>query len=63
MIFSNNIFQVLALACFPAGGPIFYGLGRILRDLRISFEEDLMHNGGNDAAYTMEAFCALVKKL
>ena len=57
------ILQVLALAHFPAGAPFSRGLSRILSDFGIDYKEDVMHNGGNDAAYTMEAFCALVKKL
>ena len=54
--------QVLALALLPKG-PQLRSLKRILSDLYIGVNEDTMHNAGNDAAYTMKAFCGLVKKL
>ena len=54
--------QILALALMH-GRPSLYGLKRLLRDLAIPFDESLLHNAGNDALYTMEAFRALRKKL
>ena len=52
--------QVLAMALLPDGPPL-YSLKRLLTDLEIPFDEDILHNGGNDAHYTMEAFLALTK--
>ena len=50
--------QILAMALLP-DGPLCYSLKRLLIDLEIPFEEDILHNGGNDAYYTMDAFLAL----
>ncbi|KAL9985353.1 hypothetical protein ACROYT_G007746 [Oculina patagonica] len=50
--------QVLAMALLP-DGPLLYSLKRLLIDLEIAFDEDILHNGGNDAYYTMDAFLAL----
>ena len=50
--------QVLAMALLPDGPPL-YSLKRLLTDLEIPFDEDILHNGGNDAFYTMEVFLAL----
>ena len=52
--------QVLAMALLPDGPPL-YSLNRLLTDLEIPFDEDILHNGGNDAYFTMEAFLALTK--
>ena len=52
--------QVLAMALLPDGPPL-YSLKRLLTDLEIPFDEDILHNGGNDAYYTMEVFLALTQ--
>ena len=52
--------QVLAMALLPDGPPL-YSLKRLLTDLEIPFDEDILHNGGNDAYYTMEVFLALTE--
>lgn len=52
--------QVLAMALLP-DGPLLYSLKRLLTDLEIPFDEDILHNGGNDAYYTMKVFLALTK--
>ena len=52
--------QVLAVDLLPDGPPL-YSLKRLLTDLEIPFDEDILHNGGNDAYYTMEAFLALTE--
>ena len=52
--------QILAMALRP-NGPLLYSLKRLLDDLDIQFDEDVLHNGGNDAFYTMEAFLALTE--
>lgn len=52
--------QVLAMALLPDGPPL-YSLKRLLTDLEIPFEEDILHNGGNDAYYTMEVFLAFTQ--
>ena len=49
--------QILAKALLP-DGPQTYSLKRLLADLEISFDEDILHNGGNDAYHTMEVFLA-----
>lgn len=54
--------QVLAMALLP-DGPLMYSLKRLLTDLEIPFDEDILHNGGNDAYYTMDAFLALTELL
>ncbi|KAJ7394124.1 hypothetical protein OS493_003802 [Desmophyllum pertusum] len=50
--------QILAMAWLP-DGPLLYSLKRLLVDWEIPFDEDILHNGGNDAYYTMDAFLAL----
>ena len=50
--------QILAKELLP-DGPLTYSLKRLLIDLEIPFDEDILHNGGNDAYYTMNAFLAL----
>ena len=52
--------QILAMALLP-NGPLLYNLKRLLHDLDIQFDEDVLHNGGNDAFYTMKAFLALTE--
>ena len=52
--------QILATALLPEG-PVIYSLKRLMVDLDIPFDEDVLHNGGNDAFYTMEAFLALTE--
>ena len=54
--------QLLALALLTSGTAVF-GLKRLLSDLAIPFDEDILHNGGNDAVYTMKLFFALAKKI
>ena len=54
--------QVLSLALLP-DGPKVYGLKKLLEDLKIAFDEDVLHNGGNDAFYTLKVFLSLVAKL
>lgn len=54
--------QILAMALFP-NGPLFYGLKGLLSDLDVEYDEDVLHNGGNDAYYTMEAFLAMTDEL
>lgn len=49
--------QILATALLP-DGPTLYGLKRLLVDLDIPFDEDILHNGGNDAYYTLKVFLA-----
>jgi len=50
--------QVLAMALLPDGPPL-YSLKRLLTDLKITFDDDILHNGGNDACYTLDVFLAL----
>lgn len=50
--------QVLAMALLPDGPPL-YSLKRLLTDLKIKFDDDILHNGGNDACYTLDVFLAL----
>ena len=52
--------QILAKALLP-DGPQTYSLKRLLADLEITYDEDILHNGGNDAYYTMEVFLALTE--
>lgn len=40
-----------------------FGLKRLMGDLKISYDEDILHNAGNDAHYTMQVFLALTKKV
>ena len=54
--------QMIALALLPAG-PNYWGLKKIMGELDISYDESILHNGGNDAAYTMKVFCALAREL
>lgn len=54
--------QTLALALLT-GGPVVYSLKRLLTDLGIDFDEDVLHNAANDAVYTMKVFLALSKKI
>lgn len=54
--------QVLALALLTSGTVVF-SLKRLLSDLAIPFDESILHNGGNDAVYTMKVFLALAKKI
>ena len=54
--------QLLALALLTSGTAVF-GLKRLLSDLAIPFQEDILHNAGNDAVYTMKLFLALAKKM
>lgn len=54
--------QVLAMALLPDGPPL-YSLKRLLIDLEIPFDEDILHNGGNDVCYTMDVFLALITEL
>ena len=54
--------QLLALALLTSGTAVF-GLKRLLSDLAIPFDEEILHNGGNDAVYTMKVFLALTKKI
>ena len=52
--------QLLALALLTSGTAVF-GLKRLLSDLAIPFDEDILHNAGNDAVYTLKVFLALAK--
>ena len=52
--------QILATALLPDGPPL-YSLKRLLEDLEIKFDEKILHNGGNDAVYTMKVFLALTQ--
>ncbi|XP_068711861.1 uncharacterized protein [Montipora foliosa] len=52
--------QILAMALLPEG-PLYYSLKRLLVDLKIQFEANALHNCGNDAHYTMQAFLALAR--
>ena len=54
--------QLLALALLTSGTAVF-GLKRLLSDQAIPFDEDILHNAGNDAVYTMKLFLALTKKI
>ena len=54
--------QLLALALLTSGTAVF-GLKRLLNDLAITFDEDILHNAGNDAYYTLKLFLALAKKI
>ena len=54
--------QLLALALLTTGTAVF-GLKRLLSDLAIPFDEDILHNAGNDAVYTMKLFLALTEKI
>ncbi|KAK3728481.1 hypothetical protein QZH41_002337 [Actinostola sp. cb2023] len=56
--------QILALNLLPTSNPrmISWGLKKILEELLISFDQDILHNAGNDAHYTTMAFKRLVKK-
>ena len=54
--------QMLALALLT-GGPLIYSLKRLLSDLGIEYEEDILHNAGNDAVYTLKVFLGLSKKV
>lgn len=40
-----------------------FGLKRLMNDLAIPYDEDILHNAGNDAHYTMKVFLALKKKV
>ena len=44
-------------------GTAVFGLKRLLNDLAIPFDEDILHNAGNDAYYTLKLFLALAKKI
>ena len=57
--------QKLAMALLTGayGGPVIYSLKRLLGDLEIEFDEDILHNAANDAVYTMRVFLALSKKV
>lgn len=52
--------QVLALALIPKGHKM-YSLKNLLDDLEIPFDKDVLHNGGNDAFYTLKVFLSLAK--
>lgn len=52
--------QILATALLPDGPPL-YSLKRLLEDLEIKFDEKILHNGGNDAVYTMKVFLTLTQ--
>ena len=52
--------QILAMALL-SNGPLLYGLKRLMDDLDIQFDEEVLHNGGNDTFYTMKAFLALTE--
>ena len=52
--------QILATALLPDGPPL-YSLKRLLEDLEIKFDEKILHNGGNDAVYTMKVFLSLTQ--
>ena len=52
--------QILATALLPDGPPL-YSLKRLLEDLEIKFDEKILHNGGNDAGYTMKVFLTLTQ--
>ena len=52
--------QILATALLPDGPPL-YSLRRLLEDLEIKFDEKILHNGGNDAVYTMKVFLTLTQ--
>ena len=54
--------QTLAMALLT-GGPVIYSLKRLLNDLKIDFDEDVLHNAANDAVYTSNVFIALSKKI
>lgn len=54
--------QLLALALLTSGNAVF-GLKRLLSDLGIPYDEQILHNAGNDAAYTMNVFLALTRKI
>ena len=54
--------QLLALALLTSGTAVF-GLKRLLSDLAIPFDEEILHNAANDAVYTMKLFLALTKKI
>ena len=54
--------QTLAMGLLT-GGPIIYSLKRLLNDLHIDFDEDILHNAANDAVYTLKVFIALSKKI
>ena len=55
--------QLLALALLTSGTTAVFGLKRLMSDLAIPFDEGILHNGGNDAVYTMKLFLALAKKI
>ena len=40
-----------------------FDLKRLLNDLAIPFDEDILHNAGNDAYYTLKLFLAFAKKI
>ena len=52
--------QILATALLRDGPPL-YSLRRLLEDLEIKFDEKILHNGGNDAVYTMKVFLTLTQ--
>ena len=52
--------QILATALLPDGPPL-YSMKRLLEDLEIKFDEKILHNGGNDAVYTMKVFLTLTQ--
>ena len=54
--------QKLAMGLLT-GGPLIYSLKRLLNDLEIDFDEDVLHNAANDAVYTSKVFIALSKKI
>ena len=56
--------QVLALALLSTGPrmPRHWGLKRMMVEMGITCDESILHNGGNDAAYTMKAFRTLANK-
>lgn len=53
--------QMLAMALLT-GGPQTYSLKRLLGDLAIEYDENVLHNAGNDAVYTLKAFLGLCKR-
>ena len=54
--------QKLAMGLLT-GGPLICSLKRLLNDLEIDFDEDVLHNAANDAVYTSKVFIALSKKI
>lgn len=57
--------QILALNLLTSRNPnmLCWGLKRMLETMGIQFNEDVLHNAGNDAHFTMLAFKNLAKKV